>query len=91
MLAKSFPHVGMHATRYVVERGSIRAHATSLRLELETTCTDPGLLMEEQLEHAASRNSNQCVIEDTENYSIGKGVVAFQPVVIYKVRDGAHK
>jgi RNA-splicing ligase RtcB len=75
--------VGMHTTRYVVERSSIRAHATSLGLEVN--CTGPDLLIEEQ--PAAYRN-NQCVIEDTEDYSIGKGAVAFQPIVTYKVRDG---
>lgn len=52
---------------------------------LGTTCRDPDLLIGEQL--AAYRN-NQCVIKDTENYSIGKGVVAFRPAVTYKVPDG---
>ena len=55
---------------------------------LGTTCTNPDLLIEEQ---SAAYRDNQCMIEDTENYSIGKGVVDFQLVVTYKERGAAHE
>ena len=77
-----------HARHALRSRTKFNKSSRNVTSWLGTTCTNPDLLIEEQ---SAAYRDNQCTIEDTENYSIGKGVVAFQLVVTYKERGAAHE
>lgn len=77
-----------HARHALRSRTKFNKSSRNVTSWLGTTCTNPDLLIEEQ---SAAYRDNQCMIEDTENYSIGKGVVDSQLVVTYKERGAAHE